>query len=546
MGLRELIDKLDELADSKNPYSVVQDIELIKSIFYQKINMKEQDSTLDSTQKQENIFKKSLNKYKKNKSEFRKKLNAEEKENLKIKENIITDIKNLTKEIESSRKTFDKFKKLQEEWRKTGYVPIKEKSNIWQSYHHNVEKFYDYLKLNKDLRDIDFSKNYEAKESICNRAEALVNEKSFNKIHDTLQELHEHWKNIGPVKKENRELIWERFQNISKLLNRKRNDYFIEKKKREKERFLIKNKICQDINKLLSNKIENHTEWEEISKKCMELQEEWKKIGKLNNKDNKIAWNKFQETLNTFYSNKKNYYKDKKIENRKKIEKMKNICTQAEKLQNSTEWKKTSNKLIALQKEWKQLGYSKKSDKIWGNFNIACDIFFKRKKENIKKLELEKTNNFKKKTSLLSEIKKISLSEDKTENIKILETFIQKWNNIRHIKQDNHSLHHEFLSIINKKYTKTGLNKQEIEIEIYKTKIKTIGSNKEILKNEKRKLDHEVELIKNKINQYENNISFLSKNKKTEPLLKQVKKKINIENKNILIIKEKYLILNKG
>ena len=233
----ELTDLLKNISASENPIKNSKDVELIKSIFYKKFNYKKSSESVSENDLKEEInFKKILKKYKKNKEIFREKINNQEKKNLKEKENIINEINQLTEQKELLNSTFSKFRSLQKKWNDIGFVPIEFKTDIWQSYNHNVAKFYDYIKLNKELRDIDFNKNFKLKEQICLDAEKLINETSINKMDMSLQDLHIKWKKIGPVKKEYRDEIWNRFQKISKDLNKKKNDFFIKRKKIDNEK----------------------------------------------------------------------------------------------------------------------------------------------------------------------------------------------------------------------------------------------------------------------------------------------------------------------
>ncbi len=254
LSMEELITRIDELSENINPYSVSKEIEEIKSLFYSKLKTEQKeektqiaDEIVDVVELPENTevkkplhplevkFKQSFGNYKKNKFEYRKKREEEEKKNLNTKQQIITDIDKLTQEDESIKKTFEHFRILQEQWKNTGHVPQTENNNLWQSYHHHVELFYDFIKLNNDLRDLDFKRNLEEKTAIIEKAEALLAEKSLNTMHGSLQELHEHWKNVGPVEREQREIIWEKFQEISRKLNKKRNDYFTKRKEIDAE-----------------------------------------------------------------------------------------------------------------------------------------------------------------------------------------------------------------------------------------------------------------------------------------------------------------------
>ena len=292
LSLEELIKRIMRLSQNENPYSVSKEIEEIKSIFYNKINSvkkKELDTNTNSTEEEKKItphpleqeFKSVFNDYKKIKFNIRKSKDIEEQKNLKIKKQIIDDIDSLSNEEESIKSTFEKFKLLQKKWKETGYVPITDNNNLWQSYHHHVELFYDYIKLNKDLRDLDFKRNFEEKTRICEKAKKFLKEKSINIAHKGLQELHEHWKNIGPVETEKREIIWQDFKLISQKINKKRNDHFLTIKKNEKNKLEKKTSLSSEIEKLLITKILTHTQWKIATEKCVEIEKKWKELGNL-------------------------------------------------------------------------------------------------------------------------------------------------------------------------------------------------------------------------------------------------------------------------
>ena len=565
LSMEELIAKIDLLTESKSPYSVSKEIEEIKSLFYLKLKADSKDKkdiTVESTNKEEEVrveegktlhpleikFKETYGKYKKEKSEFRKNREKEEGENLKIKREIIKDIDKITKEEESIRKTFENFRILQDKWRSTGNVPQTENNNLWQSYHHHVELFYDYIKINNDLRDLDFTRNLEEKNNIYKKAEALINEKSFNKAHHTLQELHEHWKSVGPVKRELREELWERFQNISRILNKKRNDYFLEKKEEDKKKLTNKNAICKKIDNLTLEVISSHNKWQETTIQCNEMETEWKNIGRLNKVDNTIAWQILRSTLNNFYNKKNAFYKQKKEEVNTVLKEKTDICEKAESLQNSTDWKGAGDQLIRLQNEWKNTAFSpaEKSNKIWRRFKEACDTFFNNRKAYYKTQDKEKEVCFKEKKELLNKLKAFKKSVDSKTNINQLKEFGDKWEKIGYVPIKKIRINEEFFSLINTKFKELGLSKKALASEQYKNKVNSLKGNEKALSNEKQLLRGKIDSLKRDIAQYENNISFFGNNKKTEPLKKQVELQISEVNSDIEILKQKLQILNKG
>ena len=569
LEIEQVIEKIETLTNDQNPYSVSKEIEELKSIFY--IKLKEKTKTQEITilkeaptaeksdysleKNKENTlhpleidFKSSYGKFKKLKFEFRKKREGQELDNLKTKQQIIDDIDQLTQEDESVKKTFEHFRILQEQWKKTGHVPESENNNLWQSYHHHVELFYDYIKLNNDLRDLDFKRNLEEKTSICEKAEALLNEKSFNKMHSTLQELHEHWKNVGPVNREIREELWERFQNISKTLNKKRNDYFLKEKEKDKTKLINKEEICRKITALTSETLTSHKSWEEKTSQCSSLEKEWKDVGRLNKAENSIAWKSLRTVLNSFYDKKNTYYKQKKEEAKSVLKVKIVICEKSEELQNSTDWQETGRQLISLQNDWKNAGFSNadQSNRIWKRFKAACDTFFNSRKEYYKAMDNEKEMALKDKEEILLKLKEFKSSANSKDDIKQLKEFSNKWKKVGHIPREKMKINDDFFNIINDKFEELGLSKKVLAEEQYKNKVSSIKGNDKAISSEKQFLRLKIDSLKKEISQYENNISFFGKNKGTEPLRKQVEEKITKVNTEIETLKQKLQILNKG
>ena len=534
LSIDEIIIKIGLLSDNENPYTVSKEIEELKSIFYLKLKaetkVEKEDAVTDAEGEskeltteektlhpQEIKFKQIYGKYKKIKFEFRKNREKQEEENLKIKRKIIEDIDKLTQEDESIKKTFEHFRTLQEQWKNTGHVPQTESNNLWQSYHHHVELFYDYIKLNNDLRDLDFKRNLEEKTAICEKAEVLTSEKSLNKMHNSLQELHEHWKNVGPVKRELREELWERFQTISRTLNKKRNDYFLQKKEEDQKKLENKNGICQKIDDLTAKPITSHKKWQLATNQCAELEKEWKSIGRLNKNDNSVAWKKLRATLNNFHHKKNAFYKQKKEDGNAVLAKKINICEKAENIQNSTDWQGTGNQLIKLQEDWKNAGFSPadQSNKIWKRFKTACDTFFKARKIHYKELDKEKEVCLKAKKELLKELKNFKATSNSKADIKELKEFGNKWKSLGHVPRNKMEINDEFFSLINTKYEELGLSKKALETEQYKNKISSIKGNDKALSSEKQFLRGKIDNLMKEIAQYENNMSFLGNNKGT-------------------------------
>lgn len=554
--LEDLIKKADELLDNTNPYSVSNKMEQIKSLFYKKINNKK--NKLVSLKKEEykekkdsieEDFNNTWRNYREKKKVFRKNKEKEENKNLITKKEIIKEIQEITEGTESISKTFKEFRKLQQRWKETGNVPIINNRDLWNSYHHNIERFYDFIRLNNDLRDLDFKRNLEEKNKICENAESLLKESSLNNMHEKLQKLHEHWRDIGPVKKELRKEIWERFQKISRKLNKKRNDYFIIKKKENKDKLLRKNNLAEEIIKIAQEEKDTHQKWEEATKKCKKLESEWKKIGKIGSSDNKEAWKNIRNSLKLFYKKKKNFYEKRKIVHSQILEKQKAIYEKVEKIKNNTNWKETEKKIIILQKQWSSTGYTsfrKESEIIWKKFIKSCNTFFVNKRNHVKKINEQQKKNLKDKKIIIQKLKKIKLSSKETDNIKLLKEISDQWEKIENIIKDKNKVNQEFYTLLNKKYKESQLNKEDLEKQLYINKVKSLKDDTKKISHENNKMRNQIDLIKKEINQYKNNITFLSSNKNTKPLVKKVSDKIEESSKKIEKIKEKIKILKKG
>ena len=561
LSIEELIEEHEQLLETEKPYSVSKQIDEIKVCFYKKLHSlndtekeSEEEETETDSEKQEKTlhpleikFKQVHNKYRKLKSEFRKNREQEEEKNLKIKQQIIVDIDVLIKEEESIKTTFEKFRTLQNKWKNTGNVPLKENNNLWQSYHHHVEMFYDYIKINNDLRDLDFKRNFEQKTLICEKSEKLLTEKSINSAFDKLQELHEHWKNIGPVVRELREEIWNRFQVASRKINKKKNDYFHKKQAIRKNNLKIKSEICKQIIGLSTPLADDHNQWVKLTEELKVFSEKWKKAAPIEKEDLKKSWSEFREANNEFFQNKSLFYKNKKEAISTNLQIKVSICEKAESLSNSTQWNDTGKTLIKLQEQWKNSPFvpNNTSSPIWKRFSKACDTFFNARKSHYKKLDQEKEVNLKEKKALLKKVNLFSVSDDAKKDIVKLKEFSKKWNSIGFIARDSMKINDEFNNRIYSLYNKLKIDKSEKENIQFLAKTESLKGNKHQLDKEKDFIRKQIESVNKVISQYENNISFFGYGKGTESMKKEVMKKIDQSKKEIETLKDKLSTLNK-
>ena len=518
----KLIDKLKTLIDSNNLLSISKDVENIKAQFYIKLKNTEKDKN-DIEKK----FKKIYNQYRLEKNTLRKKIEKEEENNLKIKKDIIAEIKELTNNIEIKKETFNHFKELQKKWKDTGYVNLKYKNDLWQTYNHYVEVFYDYLRLNNDLRDIDFKKNLKLKTKICEKAESLILENSLNKMHESLQLLHEEWKNIGPVKKEDREILWQRFQEASKKINKKRNDHYTELKRKDQEKIKLKKEICGKIEAISNKTFKNNTEFSTALNKFNELVEKWKSLGGVNKKDNKHCWKDFREVQNLFYKQKNEFFKKRKENNKKSIQLKSELCNEAKNLENDTNWESSTKKIIKLQDKWKKAGHTfgKASDKLWKEFKSSCDKFFNAKKKEQEKINLETNKKKASKEKIIKKILDFKLEDNTDKNIEFIHSCVSNWKKIGEIK-NSYKLEKNFKEVCFDLIRKINISQKEKEKLKQDTYINLIKDNLNEVKKYKLDIKQKITEKKKEIDQYETNKSFFVANKNNNSIKNQIDNKI--------------------
>lgn len=562
LTIDKLMAEVNELIKSEDVFSNAKTIDIIKSVFYKKVNAeKEQkkaefladegvEEEFSYTHPSEKEFKTLFNSFRKKKHDLREKIESDYIKNHKIKTTIIEDIEALINTEETLKGTFEKFKALQEKWRNTGEVSIGYRNDVWKSYHYQVERFYDYVKINNELRDLDFNKNYEKKLQICEATEALLKEKSINKIHNDLQELHQKWKEIGPVKRELREEMWERFKNASRELHKKRNDHYVELKERGAQAFKNKQEICQQINELSNEGADSHNAWSKLTEKVQELEAKWKKEGGLKKEDNKEAWKTLRESLSSFYGKKNEFYKAKKVENKEIVNAKTKLCEKAEELIQSenVDWKHHSQQFKKLQDDWKKSGHLPKglSDKLWNRFKKAVNTFYKNKKAFFADLDKEKADNLKLKEELLEKVKAYALTDDNSSNFESLKQFQKEWYAIGNVPRDNFDIENTFKKTIDGFYSKMKVDKKELENVRFNSKLERLKekSNPIALDKEKQFLRTKINDLQKEINQYETNISFFGNSKGADKLKQQVLKKIQNGYDSIEELKAKIKLIN--
>jgi Domain of Unknown Function (DUF349) len=487
--------------------------------------------------------------YKANKARFNEEQEKIKLDNLKKKNQILEELRILVTSEETLKKTYDEFKNLQDRWKEIGMVPRTEINNLWQNYHFLVEKFFDKVKLNKELKDLDLKKNLEAKIALCEKTEELLLETSVLRTFKKLQKYHEEWKEIGPVPIDKKDEIWERFKNTTDKINERRREHYSKVEEEQQKNLETKTALCEQAEEIIALDNKTVKDWQTNTNKVNEFLKIWKSIGSVPQKTNTEIWNRFKSSLDAFFANKKEFFdklKDQQVHNYNlKVE----LCVQAEALKTSTDWKKTSNDLIRLQNEWKSLGPvpKKYSDKIWKRFRAACDEFFNAKSFHFSNLQSSEAENLNKKIDLIKRIKESTFGADKNENLNILKNFQREWTEIGHIPiKEKDKLQHEYRNLINECLDKLNISEVEITTISYQNHVDSLKNDpqsKRLMGKEREILSGKIIKMREDINLWENNIGFLANSKNAAILKEEFEKKINKAKSEVKVMEAKLKLL---
>ena len=521
-SLAELSDMFRSLKESAESMMRSKEAENIKSAFYKLLgklkgeNPDVANSLSNPFEAVEENFKAVYADYKKERAEFNRQQEAKREENLLTKKAIIDELKALVEKDEDASASFPAFRELQNRWREAGPVPVNAYRDINDTYQFYVEKFYDMVKISRDLRDLDFQKNLEAKEKFCEAAEKLAeNENVVNAFHE-LQKLHEQWKEFGPVAKEKRDDIWNRFKAATAVINKRYQAHFEGQKEEQLANLSAKQALCEQVEEIAAKEINSSSEWNELSRKIQDLQEEWRKIGFATRKENQKIYDRFRAACDAFYGHKRDYYNQFKDSMNANLDKKMAIIEKAEALKSSTEWKKATDQFIELQKEWKEIGAvpRKKSEQIWKRFRAACDEFFAERDKNAKP-ENDFYGNLKAKKKLIEEVQAYAVSEDEAANSEALRSFNERWRAIGHVPfKEKDAVNEAYRAAIKEKFPLNPSRRPQGG-----RPQRGPRTEKDILMDKYRQLQQDVTT-------YENNIGFFAASKNSEPLIKQMQERI--------------------
>jgi len=564
-SIDELVNTLTILIAERPVQEIRNDVENIKINFYKKLKIElekkkkaflaEGGDIIDFMpleDPREIQIKDLLAKYRNLKSSYNKDLELQKQKNLEEKYHIIEEIKDLINRKESINKTFQEFRDLQSRWREVGVVPQQTLKDLWNTYHHHVEKFYDYIKINKELRDLDLKKNQEVKIILCERAEELMMEPSAVNAFKRLQKLHDQWREIGPVPHEVKNELWERFREATSKINKKHQEFYEELKSTQKKNLEAKNHLCEQIEEINKQAISSHKEWDQKSGEVIELQKIWRTIGYAPKKSNNKIYQRFREACDTFFANKREFYIENKEVQNNNMQQKTELCIQAESLKNSTEWQKTTEDLIQLQKKWKEIGPvpRKHSGKIWKRFRSACDTFFQKKSEYYAQIDNSYEDNLKLKKELIKEIGKFKPVENIEENFDQLNDYQRRWTEIGYVPfKHKDDILQEYRDTINKAFDSLKVGENQKSLLKYKNKLVNIRENPKAemkIKQDREKFMNKIKQLENDIVLWENNIGFFAKSKNADSMIQEVHQKISRAKNSIILLEEKIQLIDQS
>ena len=558
-GKEELVALFTRMLEEQPVQSIRRDVEALKIAFY-RIRRAEVEAArrkfieeggaeedfapaVDGVEVQ---LKELFKEYRRRRDEFIANLEAEKEKNLQVKLGIIEELKELVNSDETLNHTFTKFRELQQRWKETGIVPLQNVKDLWETYNLHVENFYSFIKINKELRDLDLKKNYEQKVALCEQAEALVLEPSVVEAFHKLQKLHDEWRETGPVANEYKEVLWERFKAASSRINKQHQEHFESLKGEQVKNLELKTELCAATEELAAQPLTTRKEWNRASDRLLEIQKTWKTIGFAPKKDNNRIYERFRTACDRFFEAKRQFYSGVKAEMEHNLQLKTEICEAAESLMNSEEWKKATDELIALQARWKEIGAvaRRHSDAIWRRFRAACDKFFERKGAHFASVDGEHEENLKKKLALLEEM---AAADVKTGGYDVIRDFQRRWGEIGFvpIKQKD-AVQKKYKAAVDALFNTLRGSERDRSMGRFREKVSSLtASGDRRLRSERERLYNKVRQLEQEIGLLENNIGFFAKSKNAEALIADVKAKIERAREDMAAAIEKVKLIDR-
>ena len=553
---QEVLERVKEIARSAEAPNK-EELDHLKTTFY-KIHLAERDAQMkeylaaggdpekyvllpDDT---EEAFKAEMQIIKEKRAKIFLQQEEEKQENLAKKLEIIEKIKAMATSPEEANNSYQEFKNLQQEWKEIKAIPADKANEVWKNYQLYVEQFYDLLKLNNEAREYDFKKNLEAKTKLCEAAEKLAEEPDVISAFHQLQDLHQEYREIGPVAKDLRESIWTRFKNASTVINKKHQQHFEDLRAKEEDNLAKKTALCEKIEAINLKENKQANDWEEATKTIIEIQGEWKKIGFAPQKMNVKIFERFRIANDEFFSKKAEFFKTIKSQYAENLEKKQKLVEKAKALADSTDWKKTGDKLVQLQKEWKTVGFvpRKQGDQLWKEFLAACNKFFDARNKENAGTRNEEHANLEKKRGIIAQLKDLAENPPVDGFQKKMQDFIAQYNAVGHVPfKEKDKLYKEYHDVMDKLYKHLRSNNAKRHMNNFKSNLKSVaekGAN--ALDNERGKLLRRYDQLRAEITTYENNLGFLNAaSKKGNSLVEEMNRKVEKLKEDLKLVKEK-------
>ena len=552
---KEVLDRVKEIAHGEEAPQK-EEVEYLKTAFY-KLHIAEREAQLKeyidgggdpeayqiTPDEDEEVFKAEMGVIKERRQQIFREQEAEKEENLKKKQAIIEKIKAMVTSPEEASKTYQEFKALQQEWREIKAVPAESANELWRNYQLYVEQFYDLLKLNSEARELDFKKNLEAKTRLCEAAEKLADETDVISAFHQLQQLHQEYREIGPVSKELREEIWQRFKAASNVINKRHQQHFEDLRAREEDNLVKKTALCEKVEAINGEENKGSGDWERHTQEIIAIQAEWKTIGFAPQKMNVKIFERFRAACDDFFARKAEYFKTLKDSFKENADKKRALIEKAKALQDSTEWRSTSDKLIALQKEWKTIGVvpKKLGDQLWEEFLGACNKFFEARNAAGAGQRNEEHENLEKKRDVIERLK--AVAEEAGEGLQEkVQKLVEEYNAIGHVPfKEKDKIYEEYHAVLDKLYKELNVSVAKKRLNKFKDSLKQVAERGEgALDNERQRLMRQYDNLKQEIHTYENNLGFLTaSSKKGNSLIEEMNRKIQKLKDDMQLVKEK-------
>lgn len=553
---KDVLDRVRELAHGDETPSK-DEVDYLKTVFY-KLHVAEREANLKAyidnggdpeayqitPDEDEETYKAEMSLIKEKRAKIFREQEAEKEENLKKKLDIIEKIKNMLTSPEEANKSYQDFKALQQEWKEIKNIPAPKANEVWRSYQLYVEQFYDLLKLNSEAREYDFKKNLEAKTHLCEAAEKLAEEEDLISAFHQLQKLHQEYRETGPVAKELREEIWARFKAASTVINKRHQQHFEDLRAKEEDNLARKTALCEKVESLVAQENKGSADWEKHTKEIIAIQAEWKTIGFAPQKMNVKIFERFRAACDDFFIRKAEYFKTLKETFKENADKKRALIEKANALKDSTDWKSTSDKLIALQKEWKTIGtVSKKlGDQLWEEFLGACNHFFEARNAANAGQRNEEHANLEKKRDVIEKLKALT-EGDIAENLQeTVQKLVGEYNAIGHVPyKEKDKLYNEFHAVLDTLYKELNVSVARRKLSNFRNKLKNVAEQGEnALDNERNRLVRQYEAIKSEVQTYENNLGFLNaSSKKGNSLIDEMNRKVQKLKDDMNLVREK-------